>query len=149
MYRFLHSTLSHRNSLKKPCKTVEDTRTSGYIVFYYVVGLSLMVVGLQNIVSFKPDDHTDDHKAGGGGSYPKPPCDYNETLIWCVNQVYEAAECVWLSTLDLVSLGMMFYLFKHRVDYTGEFIFSKNLHFLKIVVWNLSQGPHENFRFSS
>ena len=86
-----------------------------------------MVVKLQNILTFKSTDddggHHKDSKAGGGGSYPKPPCDYNETLIWCVNQVYEAAECVWLSTLDIISLGMMFYLFKHRVDYTGNFNF--------------------------
>ena len=80
-----------------------------------------MVVGLQNIVSFKPTDDEKDSKAGGGGNYPPPPCDYNETLIWCVNQVYEAAECVWLSTLDIISLGMMFYLFKRRIDYTGNF----------------------------
>ena len=80
-----------------------------------------MVVGLQNIVSFKPTDDEKDSKAGGGGNYPPPPCDYNETLIWCVNQVYEAAECVWLSTLDIISLGMMFCLFKHRIDYTGYF----------------------------
>ena len=79
-----------------------------------------MVVGLQNIVSFKPSDDDKDSKAGGGSNYPPPPCDYNETLIWCVNQVYEAAECVWLSTLDIISLGMMFYLFKRRIDYTGN-----------------------------
>ena len=86
-----------------------------------------MVVKLQNILTFKSSDddggHHKDSKAGGGGSYPPPPCDYNETLIWCVNQVYEAAECVWLSTLDIISLGMMFYLFKRRVDYTGDFMF--------------------------
>ena len=88
-----------------------------------------MVVGLQNIVSFKPTDDEKDSKAGGGGNYPPPPCDYNETLIWCVNQVYEAAECVWLSTLDIISLGMMFYLFKRRIDYTGNFkqVFFKNM----------------------
>ena len=84
-----------------------------------------MVVKLQNILTFKSSDddggHHKDSKAGGGGNYPPPPCDYNETLIWCVNQVYEAAECVWLSTLDIISLGMMFYLFKRRVDYTGNF----------------------------
>ena len=84
-------------------------------------------VKLQNILTFKSsDDDHKDSKAGGGGSYPPPPCDYNETLIWCVNQVYEAAECVWLSTLDIISLGMMFYLFKRRVDYTGNpFLYRK------------------------
>ena len=80
-----------------------------------------MVVGLQTVVNFKPHDEHYSRAGGGGNSNPAPPCDYNETLMWCVNQIYEAAECVWLSTLDIVSICMMFYLFKRRIDYTGRF----------------------------